>query len=95
MDDTKKVLSKHEFKRNKEREERLRQGKGINEVDALRDVFYNFFEMKNEQGDTKGKETVLISMQVAEMSLNPFLDSDEMMISSDDSDDCVVREKTS
>lgn len=86
MDDTKKVLNKHEFKHKQDREERIRQGKGINEVDALRDVFYNFFEMKNEQGDAKGNETVLISMQVADMSLNPFLDSDEMMISSDESD---------
>ena len=44
----------------------------INEVQALKGVFYNFFEMKNQDGEDGTNDKVLISMQVAEASLNPF-----------------------
>ena len=46
--------------------------KTINEVQALRGVFYNFFEMKDVQGQDNANDKVLISMQVAQANLNPF-----------------------
>ena len=46
--------------------------KTINEVQALKSVFYRFFEMKDVQGKDNASDKVLISMQVPESSLNPF-----------------------
>ena len=51
--------------------------KKINEVDALRGVFYSFFEMKDVQGKDNADDKVLISMQTAEQNLNPFYQYDE------------------
>ena len=46
--------------------------KTINEVQALKSVFYRFFEMKDVWGKDNASDKVLISMQVPESSLNPF-----------------------
>lgn len=49
----------------------------INEVQALRGVFYSFFEMKDDQDKDNATDKVLISMQYAEQNLNPFYKYDE------------------
>ena len=46
--------------------------KYVNEVEALRSVFYNFFDTKAIKDDQTAGDRVLISMQVAEASMNPF-----------------------
>ena len=38
----------------------------------MRGVFYNFFEMKDDEKDG-ANDKVLVSMQVAEADFNPFL----------------------
>ena len=45
--------------------------KSINEVEALRGVFYNFFDT-NKKDDNTARDRALIIMQVAEASINPF-----------------------
>ena len=52
--------------------------KSINEVQALRGVFYNFFDTQAVKGDENARDRVLINMQVAEASINPFHNSREM-----------------
>lgn len=51
--------------------------KTINEVQALKSVFYRFFEMKDVQGKDNARDKVLISMQVPETCLNPYYNYDE------------------
>ena len=51
--------------------------KTINEVQALKSVFYRFFEMKDVQGKDNARDKVLISMQVQETCLNPYYNYDE------------------
>ena len=60
------------FVRQREQEEKMNKLRTVNEVQALRGVFYSFFEMKDVQGKDSPNEKVLISMQVAENNLNPF-----------------------
>ena len=54
------------FAKQREHEEKMSRMKKINEVDALRGVFYSFFEMKDVQGKDNADDKVLISMQTAE-----------------------------
>lgn len=51
--------------------------KTINEVQALRGVFYNFFDMNADDEKNGANDKVLVSMQVAEADFNPFLSSGE------------------
>ena len=53
-------------------EDRLTNRRSINEVEALRDVFYSFFEMKEPTAGDNENDKVLISMQSAEFDFNPF-----------------------
>ena len=66
------ALGGTDYRRQREQDEKISKFKTINEVQALRGVFYNFFEMKDVQGKDATNDKVLISMQVAETSLNPF-----------------------
>ena len=54
--------------------------KSINEVEALRGVFYSFFEagkVDNGDGDDSNNK-ILISMQVTQHQLNPFFEEEEL-----------------
>ena len=57
------------------REERMANRKSVNEVDALRDVFYSFFDMKQQQ-KINDNDRVLVSQQQAEFDYNPFFKYD-------------------
>ena len=48
----------------------------INEVDALKDIFYSFFEMRDVRSKDSTSDKVLISMQLKEANLNPFYNMD-------------------
>ena len=48
----------------------------INEVVALRGVFYKLFETKQREQDNKN-EKVLVSMLVPENNFNPFIEYDQ------------------
>jgi len=49
--------------------------KTVNEVEALKGVFYSFFDMERENKDNKN-DKVLISVQLAEYNINPFFRSE-------------------
>lgn len=77
------------FAKEREQVEKMNKMKQVNEVDALRGVFYNFFDIKDVRGRDNINDKVLISMQLADSSLNPFfqifdeeLDENEMDTSS-------------
>ena len=72
-----KHISGTEYSSQREYDDKMSKLKTINEVEALRGVFYSFFEMKDVSGRDNAKDKVLISMQVAEASLNPFYNFDE------------------
>jgi len=50
------------FQRQREQDENLSKMRTINEVEALRGVFYSFFEMKDVEGKDSQNDKVLISM---------------------------------
>ena len=68
------------FARQREHDEKIAKMKSINEVEALRGVFYSFFEAgKVNSGDgDDSTNKILISMQVGEHQLNPFFEEEEL-----------------
>ena len=69
--------------------------KSINEVDALRGVFYSFFETGRGNGvdvgvDNTSGNKILISMQTTQHQLNPFFVEDEFLCAGDEDEyNCV------
>ena len=62
------------------REEKISKLKSINEVQALRGVFYSFFEVKDVQEKDNVNDKVLINMDAPDATMNPFFkyeDEDE------------------
>mmetsp|Transcript_11164 Transcript_11164/g.13178 ORF Transcript_11164/g.13178 Transcript_11164/m.13178 type:complete len:81 (+) Transcript_11164:1698-1940(+) len=57
-----------------EQDEKLSKLSSINEVEALRSVFYKLFEAKQSEQDSVNNKNVLISMNLPEMQFNPFFD---------------------
>ena len=80
------MLGGTDYRRQREQDEKISKFKTINEVQALRGVFYNFFEMKDVQGKDATNDKVLISMQVAEQSMNPFWNLGEQVDEEGDKD---------
>ena len=68
--------------------------KSINEVQALRGVFYKFFDTQAVKGDENARDRVLINMQVAEASINPFHNPKEVA-NTDQGDDSLYFTDTS
>lgn len=62
------------YERQREQDEKVSKMKSINEVEALRSVFYNFFDTQSKKGDENVNDKVLISMSPAESNINPFFD---------------------
>ena len=61
----------------REQDERMGKMKSINEVEALRGVFYSFFEVKGLQEGDETNDKVLISMQAPNVAMNPFIKFNE------------------
>ena len=64
-----------EYVRQLEQDEKIAKLKSINEVEALRGVFYKLFDTsKSNETENTASDNVLISMNLPEVELNPFFD---------------------
>ena len=71
-----KMMDDGSWRNQQRNDERMAKKKSINEVEALREVFYNFFDMKELKQGNNAQEKVLISMTKAESDVNPFFKYD-------------------
>lgn len=73
---------KSSYEKQYEQDQKMSKLKSINEVAALRGVFYNFFDTQAVNISANDSDRVLISMQKLEVDLNPFYEEeDEYVVS--------------
>lgn len=68
------ALEKNESLKKLESAEVVNASGGINEVEALRSVFFKFFNIQTKGFNSKKKKTDIVSQEVHKFPINPFFD---------------------